>query len=196
MERQVDSTKETEMRATVAATAVLVIDLQPVFLEVVEAGDKLRQRNSLLLETAALTGMKTYLTEQVPEKLGAFDQELISLAPSAPRFAKSAFSAFGAEGLEDALRTEGIQHLLLAGVETSVCVYQTALDALRAGFAVTALTDCLSCRRPIDGEWALRSLVDAGCHALPLETVFYALLRTAENPLFREFSKLVRKYDL
>ena len=196
MERQVDSTKETEMRATVAATAILVIDLQPVFLEVVEAADKLRQRNSLLLETAALTGMKTYLTEQVPEKLGAFDQELISLAPSAPRFAKSAFSAFGAEGLEDALRTEGIQHLLLAGVETSVCVYQTALDALRAGFAVTALTDCLSCRRPIDGEWALRSLVDAGCHALPLETVFYALLRTAENPLFREFSKLVRKYDL
>ncbi len=196
MERQVDSTKETEMRATVAATAVLVIDLQPVFLEVVEAADKLRQRNSLLLETAALTGMKTYLTEQVPEKLGAFDQELISLAPSAPRFAKSAFSAFGAEGLEDALRTEGIQHLLLAGVETSVCVYQTALDALRAGFAVTALTDCLSCRRPIDGEWALRSLVDAGCHALPLESVFYALLRTAENPLFREFSKLVRKYDL
>ena len=196
MERQVDSTKENEMRATVAATAVLVIDLQPVFLEVVDAGDKLRQRNSLLLETAALTGMKTYLTEQVPEKLGAFDQELISLAPSAPRFAKSAFSAFGAEGLEDALRTEGIQHLLLAGVETSVCVYQTALDALRAGFAVTALTDCLSCRRPIDGEWALRSLVDAGCHALPLETVFYALLRTAENPLFREFSKLVRKYDL
>ncbi len=196
MERQVDSTKETEMRATVAATAVLVIDLQPVFLEVVEAGKKLRQRNSLLLETAALTGMKTYLTEQVPEKLGEFDEELLSLAPSAPRFAKSAFSAFGAEGLEDALRTEGIQHLLLAGVETSVCVHQTALDALRAGFAVTALTDCLSCRRPKDGEWALRSLVDAGVHALPLETVFYALLRTAENPLFRDFSKLVRKYDL
>ena len=195
MERQVDSTKEDEMRATVAVTAILMIDLQPVFLEVVDEGEALRQRCSLLLEAAALTGMKTYLTEQVPEKLGGFDEKLGAFAPSAPRFAKAAFSAFGAEGLEDALRTGGIEHLLLAGVETSVCVYQTGLDARRSGFAVTALTDCLSGRRPTDGEWALRSLVDAGCHALPLETVFYALLRTAENPLFRDFSQLVRKYD-
>ena len=195
MERQVDLTKEEEMRATVAATAILVIDLQPVFLEVVEEGEALRQRCSLLLETAALTGMKTYLTEQVPEKLGGFDEKLGAFAPSARHFTKSAFSAFGADGLEDAIRADGIEHLLIAGLETSVCVYQTGLDARRSGFAVTALTDCLSCRRPTDGEWALRSLVDAGCHALPLETVFYALLQTAENPLFRDFSQLIRKYD-
>ena len=183
------------MEATLAATAVVVIDLQPVFLEMVATSEELRRRCALLLESAALTGMRIYLTEQVPEKLGPFDDELLALAPSASRFAKSAFSAFGAEGFEEALRTNGVEHLLMAGVETSICVYQTALDARRSGFAVTTLTDCVSCRRPVDGEWALRSLRDAGCHALPIETVFYSLLGTADNPLFRDFSKLIRRFD-
>ena len=183
------------MEAILAVTAILAIDLQPTFLEAVSQGEALRKRCALLLETAALTGMQVYLTEQVPKKLGPFDDELAALAPSASRFTKSAFSAFGAKGFEDTLRTNGVEHLLISGVETSICVYQTALDARRAGFAVTTLTDCVSCRRPVDGDWSLRSLQEAGCHALPLETVFYSLLGTAENPLFRDFSKLVRRFD-
>ena len=162
MERQVDSSKD--MRTTLAATALAVIDLQPVFLDLVPQGEKFRRRCSLLLETASLIGMQTYLTEQVPEKLGSFDQELAAISPTAKRFAKSSFSAFGAEHFEDTLRSEGVEHLLLAGVETSICVYQTALDARRAGLTVTTLTDCVSCRRPEDGEWAVRALRDAGCH--------------------------------
>ena len=195
MERQVDSAMEDEMKATVAATGVVLIDLQPVFLEMVSEAEELFKRCSLLLESAALTGMNTYLTEQVPGKLGSFNEDLAALAPNAARFAKTSFSAFGADGFEDALRSDGIEHLLLAGMETSICMYQTALDARRANFAVTVLTDCVSCRRPVDGEWALRALVAAGCSALPLETIFYALLGSADNLLFRDFSKLVGKYD-
>ena len=175
--------------------AVVAVDLQPVFLEVVAKADELRRRCSLLLESANLIGIDVHLTEQVPQKLGSFDQELLALAPSSTRFAKSTFSAFGAEGLEDSLRNKGIEHLLLAGVETSICVHQTALDAMRLGFAVTILSDCVSCRRPEDGEWSLRALRDAGCHLMPIETVLYSLLTTAENPFFKDFSKLVRKYD-
>tara|TARA_B100000959_G_C14911185_1_gene595179 strand:+ start:217 stop:807 length:591 start_codon:yes stop_codon:yes gene_type:complete len=195
MERQGDSTTYHEMEATIASTAVVGVDLQPVFLDLVTNGEKLRERCALLLESAALTGMRVYLTEQVPEKLGGFDKDLTALVPNAPRFAKSTFSAFGAEGFENALRTDGIEHLLLAGLETTICVYQTALDARRSGLAVTILTDCVSCRRPADEKWALGSLRDAGCHVLPVETIFYALISTAKNPLFRKFSKLIQKFD-
>ena len=191
MERQGDSTSEVET----ATTVIVSIDLQPVFIEVVANPDALRSRNSLLLEVASLFSMPILLTEQVPEKLGGLDEELFALASDAPRFSKSAFSAFGAEGFGDALRDMGASHLLLAGVETSICVYQTALDATRAGFKTTILTDCISCRRPSDGEWALRYLQNAGCNLLPVETVFYELLGEASHPLFREFSGLVRKYD-
>ncbi|MFP6900217.1 MAG: isochorismatase family protein [Opitutales bacterium] len=191
MERQGDSTTD-EVTAT---TVVVLLDLQPVFIEVVTNPEVLRRRNALLLEAASLFGMRVLLTEQVPDKLGGFDEELVALASNAPRFAKSAFSAFGAEGFTDALPAEGVDHLLLAGVETPICVYQTALDATRAGLKTTILTDCISCRRPTDDEWALRCLGNAGCNLLPVETVFYELLGEATNPLFRDFSRLVRKYD-
>tara|TARA_B100001123_G_scaffold423921_1_gene534661 strand:+ start:558 stop:1142 length:585 start_codon:yes stop_codon:yes gene_type:complete len=193
MERQVDSTNQ--METTIGVTALAVIDLQPVFLDMMSNAKQFRRRCSLLLETAELLGVRTYLTEQVPDKLGAFDEELAGLAPSAKCFAKSSFSAFGAESFEETLRSQGVEHLLLAGVETSICVYQTALDARRSGLAVTTLTDCVSCRRPTDGHWAMKALLDAGCHALSLETVFYALLGDARNPCFRDFSKLVQRYD-
>ncbi len=182
------------MEATIASTGIVLVDLQPSFLEMVFNGVELRKRCSLLMESAALTGMRIYLTEQVPEKLGGFDEDLTALAPTAPRFAKSTFSAFGAEGFVDALRADGIEHLLLAGLETTICVYQTALDAQRSGLGVTVLTDCVSCRRPTDGEWALNFLLSAGCRTLPVETVFYALIGTAKNSLFRDFSKLVQKF--
>lgn len=191
MERQGDSTSEVET----ATTVVVSIDLQPVFIEVVTNPEVLRCRNALLLEAASLFNMPILLTEQVPDKLGGLDEDLSALAPDAPHFAKSAFSAFGAEGFGDALRDTGASHLFLAGVETSICVYQTALDATRAGFQTTILTDCISCRRPSDGEWALRRLRDAGCNLLSVETAFYELLGEASHPLFREFSRLVRKYD-
>ena len=195
MERQVDSTNEPQLEDICRATAVVGIDLQPVFLQVVTNGEELRRRCSLLLASANLVGIKIHLTEQVPEKLGGCDDELLALAPSASRFKKSTFSAFGADGFEESLRVAGIEHLLIAGVETSICVYQTALDARHYGFDVTILTDCVSCRRPSDGEWALKALQDADCHTLAMESVLYSLLGTADNPLFRDFSKLIKKYD-
>ena len=195
MERQVDSANIAAMEATVARTALALVDLQPVFLDMMTDGENLRRRCSLLLEAAALTGMKVHLTEQVPDKLGGFDERLTAMAEPTTCFPKATFSAFGAVGFEDALRSDGTEHLLVGGVETSICVYQTALDALRAGFEVTILTDCVSCRREADGVSALRALRESGCHALPLETVFYSMIQTAEHPLFRDFSKLIRKYD-
>jgi nicotinamidase-related amidase len=109
----------------------------------------------------------------------------------APVFKKDTFSALGATGLLNALADDGIEHLLLAGVETSICVYLTALEALSSDLEVTILTDCVTCRRPSDGEWVLRKLALAGCHLLPVESVFYGILGGASHPLFRAFTKLV-----
>ena len=144
--------------------AALAVDLQQVFFEVVDEPDELLASWCFFLRAVDLFDLSLFLTEQVPDKLGHTEKALRELAVGAPVFAKDSFSALGAQGLPEALEKAGIEHLLLAGVETSICVYLTALEALSAEKTVTVLTDCVSCRRPADGEWALRKLASAGCH--------------------------------
>tara|TARA_B100000579_G_scaffold222316_1_gene181848 strand:- start:60 stop:635 length:576 start_codon:yes stop_codon:yes gene_type:complete len=171
--------------------AGLIVDLQPVFLDLVHESESFSSNCRFLIESLNLFQIPLFFTEQVPEKLGGTSRELLSLAPMAPVFKKDTFSALGASGLWDALSDGGIEHLLIAGVETSVCVYLTALEALSADLEVTILTDCVNCRRPSDGEWVMRKLAAAGCHLLPVESIFYGILGGATHPLFRAFTKLV-----
>ncbi|MBU63235.1 MAG: isochorismatase [Opitutae bacterium] len=171
--------------------AGLVVDLQPVFLEIVHEPETFALNCRFLIESLNLFQIPLFFTEQVPAKLGHTEDKFLSLAPNAPIFKKETFSALGANGLLDAFADNGIEHLLLAGVETPICVYLTALEALSADLEVTILTDCVTCRRHSDGEWVLRKLAAAGCHLLPVESVLYGILRGANHPHFRAFTKLV-----
>ena len=171
--------------------AGLIVDLQPVFLDLVHESESFSSNCRFLIESLNLFQIPLFLTEQVPEKLGGTSSEFLSLAPMAPVFKKDTFSALGATGLLNALADNGIEHLLLAGVETSICVYLTALEALSLDLEVTILTDCVTCRRPSDGEWVLRKLAAAGCHLLPVESIFYGILGGASHPHFKAFTKLV-----
>jgi nicotinamidase-related amidase len=83
--------------------------------------------------------------------------------------------------------------LLLAGIETSICIYQTALHALGADIGVTLLSDCISERRLEDRTPVLEQLLSMDAHILPSETIFYSLLGSAEHPKFRELNDLVKE---
>lgn len=177
--------------------AVLAVDLQPVFLDTVVEGSVLTRRCSFVLEVAALLGIPVFLTEQYPEKLGETDDGILRAAgPGAQVFRKTTFSAFGADGLAGALGDTGVKHLLVMGLETPICVYQTLLEAGARDFVCTLLADCAGARRPEDAKVCLDFLRgSADCHILPSETVFYSLLRDAKDPLFRGFTKLVKRYS-
>jgi len=85
-----------------------------------------------------------------------------------------------------------VSQLLICGLEIPVCVYQTAMDALREGLGVTILSDAVTGRRSVDGQACLEALRAAGAHVLPTETVFYAMLGDATHPQFRAFTELVK----
>lgn len=164
--------------------------MQEGFLRAIPGRDALVARVAFAVRAARLLGWPVRFSEQVPEKLGTTIPEL---EPSSEEvFAKTAFSAFGAAGLGDTLRAASIHHLLLAGIETPICVYQTAVEALRRDFDVTILTDAVGARRPNDAAAALIELRSAGCHAVPAETVFYSLLGDAQHAAFKAFTQLVK----
>ena len=176
--------------------ALLLVDVQDAFLRALPAGgNSLTRRGAFAAAAARLLGIPIALTEQAPAKLGPTTPLIREAAgPDAPAFAKTAFSAFGANGLGEWLRKHGTTHLLVAGLETPICIYLTVLDALAADFEVTVLADATGGRRAEDFPPVFRQLETAGARLLPSETVFYSILRDATHPRFRDFTALVKQY--
>jgi hypothetical protein len=177
-----------------ASLLLLCIDLQPVFVAAVAGGPAVQRRCGFAIQCAAGLGLGVAFTEQVPGKLGGTAPELLGLVPRPLVFGKSTFSALADDGIRDALRSRGTDHLLLCGIETPICVYQTALDALASGLQVTLLADCVGARRPDDARACLDALTRAGVQVLPSETVFYALLHDVKHPFFKAYTQLVKSY--
>lgn len=177
------------------AVALLVVDMQDAFLNVMPDREAVLRRTALAIESARAFGIKVIFTEQVPDKLGPTHAALRALAPEARVFAKAEFSALLAEGLHEYLRRINVYHLLLAGIETPICIYQTALHAQDNELDVTILSDCTTGRRPEDCYVVLESLARAECHVLPAETVFYSMLGSSVNPRFAHFTRIVKRYS-
>lgn len=178
-----------------AGAVLLCLDLQPVFLRAIAAGAAVQRRCAFAVAAAGGLGLPVVFTEQAPQKLGGTAPELPPLAPGAAVFGKGTFSALADEGIRRALlHDRGVEHLIICGLETPVCVYQTAIDALAENLAVTILSDAVGARRADDAAACLAALARAGAHVLPSETVFYALLRDTAHPFFKTYTQLVKSH--
>jgi nicotinamidase-related amidase len=179
-----------------ADTLLLCVDMQPVFIGAIHEGMRVRRRCEFAIAAATGIGMPVAFTEQVPQKLGATAAELLELAPQAPVWNKNTFSALADEAVRGhVLRQREVQHLLICGIETPVCVYQTAIAALAEGLQVTVLSDAVGARRPDDARVCLDALSRSGAHVLPSESVFYSLLHDVGHPFFREYTRLVKRHS-
>ena len=176
--------------------ALVIVDVQATFLDLFKNGVGLLRRCAFAVEAAKLLGVELLYTEQYPEKLESIHPELkeVGLA-GAKGFSKKSFSIFGAEGFKEYLEEREIRHLLIAGLETGICVYQSVLDGLKEGYDVTMLSDCVMGRRDEDSRAVIAALQKTECHRLPAETVFYSILRTAEDPRYKAFNEIVKKYS-
>lgn len=173
---------------------LLCVDMQPAFLSAMAEGASILRRCQFAVAAASGLGLPVAFTEQVPQKLGSTEPALLQLAAKAPQFGKNTFSALADDGIRDALRSFDLDHLILCGIETPICIYQTALDALDQQLQVTVLSDAVGARRPDDGCVALDALIRSGVHVLPSETVFYALLRDTKHPFFKGYTQLVKGF--
>lgn len=173
---------------------LLCLDLQAPFLSVLPDPETLIKRCSLALQAARGLGIPIALTEQVPAKLGPTIDRIHLAAGDVPIIAKHTFSALANEVVTALLAEHHVEHLILCGLETPICVYQTALDALNQDLAVTILSDAVGARRSDDAATVLATLARHGAHVLPLETVCYALLHDTSHPFFKTFTQLVKSH--
>jgi len=177
--------------SSIPGLGLAVVDIQGKLASLIEERQPFLRRAELALALARLIDIPVVFTEQVPEKLGP---TVATLRPQKGEvvLSKTSFSTAGAAGWSEWIAERDISHLLVAGIETTVCVYQTVVQALRSDLDVTILTDAVGARRPDDAAVCLRALEGAGAHLLPVETVFFSILGDAEDDRFREFSRLIK----
>lgn len=171
---------------------LVFIDVQGRLHEVMHDKEVLDTHLEQMIKCANLLELPVLCTEQIPEKLGATSEPFRSLLEGAQVIGKSAFSCCGESQFTKALLSAGKRQAILVGIETHVCIYQTAIDLLEDGVEVFVVADAVSSRKPENKELALQAMRDAGAQIIPTETALFALLRDATDPRFKELLKLIK----
>ena len=168
--------------------ALVVVDLQERFAGAIDGWESVVARASILARAAAMAGLPTIVTEQYPEGLGPSVAPVADATGGVAALPKTAFPATKAEGFDLGGRTQA----LLCGVETHVCVLQTALDLISAGVEVHLVLDATGSRRAIDRDTAIGRMTLAGAIPTTVETAGFELLGSADHSSFREFQGLIK----
>ncbi len=148
----------------------------------------------IIIEAAAALGVPIVVTEQYPKGLGPTVQELReTLSGKSHRLLeKVTFSCARNEEFLGAVAAAGRRQVVIVGMETHVCVYQTSVDLARAGYSVFVLDDAVSSRFLHNYRSGLQALRDAGCTVFSTETAVFQLLKEAATPEFRKVAPFVK----
>lgn len=174
-----------------ADTGLLVIDVQEKLFHMVARHEVVERDILFLLDVALAVQLPILATEQYPKGLGSTIPSIASKI-SGTRPDKVSFSCCGNPEVVRFFKREVRPKLILVGIETHVCIQQTALDLLTQGFQVYLPVDAVSCRYPHDHHVALRRMENAGVVLTTVEALAFELVGTAGTPEFKAISKLVQ----
>jgi len=177
-------------------TALLVVDVQERFRAAMEGFEPMLSRCVRLVRAFRALALPILVTEQYPKGLGPTVPELLEALghggseQKIPE--KTSFSSYGCDGLPERLRATQASSVLVCGIETHVCVNQSAQDLLEAGYRVQIAVDAVESRHAKDREVALRKLERAGVVLTTSEMAAFELLRDAKHPRFKEVQALFK----
>jgi nicotinamidase-related amidase len=175
---------------------LVVVDVQE---RLVPAIDKELYARSLrnfkiVIEAAGTLGLPIVLTEQYPKGLGPTVPDVLRAleGKTYERIGKVAFSCARDEGFLAAVMKTARRQVVLIGMETHVCVYQTSVDLVNAGYEVFVLDDAVSSRFLHNYQSGIAALRDAGVVVVSTETAVFQLMKVAGTPEFKKISSLLR----
>ena len=172
--------------------ALLVfIDVQGNLSERVDESKTLFLNLRRLLQGMNALKVPVIVTEHIPEKLGPTRKEFQEFIRK-PVITKSSFGCCGEPTFFQALEKTGRQQIILCGIETHVCVYQTAMELLAADYEVTVIADAVSSRDPANKILALRRMENEGIRLTGTEMVLFELLGDAKDPAFKSILQIVK----
>jgi len=168
--------------------ALIVVDMQEKLLPPIWEKERLVRNVQLLTRLAGILKIPALVTTQYAKGLGNTVPEIVSMLPDTPPIDKLMFSCFGSDVFCSLLKRLPGQRttVLLCGMETHICVMQTALGALRDGYLVHVAADAISSRTELNWRIGLDRMRAAGAIVSSTEMMIYELLRSSGAPAFRE----------
>ncbi len=173
-------------------TCLLIIDIQERINAVMKYREEVIENTVKLIKGFRVLDLPIFITEQYRKGLGPTEAPILEALEPEKIEEKLTFSCCALPSFEERLRSRGIEQIVICGIETHVCVEQTALDLLANGFQVHLTADAASSRKKINHKTALERLRQAGVIITTAEAVLFELLVESRTPEFKEISKIVK----
>lgn len=167
---------------------VLIIDVQEKLVNMLN-DENIKADAIKIAKAAGILNIPTVITEQYPKGLGSTITEIKDVLPNAKYFEKTHFSALKENGFKELLTKKQI---ILFGIETHICVLQTAFDLLNNGYEVFIVKNACGSRLEENKELALQRLRHAKAQVVTTEMVLFELLEGSKHPNFKEVQALIK----
>ncbi|PAV25109.1 hydrolase [Tamilnaduibacter salinus] len=173
-------------------TGLIIVDIQGKLATLVQNSDQLIDNAVTMVKAARILGIPTLWLEQIPDKLGrTVDPLRDALDPLEP-IAKTSFGGCGEPRFIEAVENANVDNWLICGIETHICVYQTALGLIHHGYGVEVVTDGTSSRDPDSKAMALAKMSANGVGMTGVEMALYELMGDCQASEFRDVLTLIK----
>lgn len=174
-------------------TGLFVIDVQEKLFPHVDHPCDILDKMQLAIEGCQILGLPIIFSEQYTKGLGHTIASLRNLVPDDQIYLeKTSFSCLKDKSITDAIKNLPMKNWILMGLETHVCVLQTAKDLIRNGYHVIILNDATSSRSVYDFSTAIAELRDIGARVTSTETILFELTENSQDPKFKEISHIIK----
>lgn len=180
------------MRIKTGESTALIIDIQEKLFPHIHDHDVLARNTGILLEGFKILGIPVIVTEQYTRGLGFTIPQLKSGMEGIVPLEKTSFSCCDDPGFNEAFGRLDKKYIIIAGIETHVCVLQTAVDLLEKGFIPVIVEDCVSSRNLNDKQIAIERMRQEGALITTYESILFELTRYSGTADFKAISKLVK----
>lgn len=181
-----------DMRILKDRSAALIIDIQERLFPFIFENEKLTKNVSKLIEGLKIIGIPLFVTEQYVKGLGPTIEPVAMVLGNQPRIEKMAFSCCDEPSVMEGIAVSGKENIIIAGIESHVCVLQTVIDLKQNGYFPIVVEDCVSSRSENDKRMAIERMRQEGAIITTCESILFELLRYSGTEQFKGISRLVK----
>lgn len=180
------------MRIIKENTAAVVVDIQERLLPHIYQCEQVLRSCLKLIEGLQVLSVPVIVTQQYTKGLGPTDTSVVNKITAFCHIEKNTFSCCGEPAFMDKISELGRKNIIICGIESHVCVLQTCLDLLEAGYMPVIAEDCVSSRKLPDKVIAIERMRQEGARITTLESILFELTQCAGTETFKNISKLVK----
>ena len=170
---------------------IIAVDFQEKLINATSAIKEV-EIASKMVEAGRILDIPVVISEQYPKGLGQTSNEIINIPLNPIVLEKTTFSLLKTPEIYEAIKAQNRKQIILFGIETHICVLQTALDLIENGYEVYLIKNASKSRKKEEHKAGIKYMQSQGVKILTLEIALFELLRTSTHPNFKEIQSLIK----